>query len=175
MRRPELVPDCASCAALCCVATSFDACDAFAVDKAAGERCRHLRDDDRCAIHDDLVPRGFAGCAGYDCYGAGQRATRLFAASQDPVRRDLTFLVLCTIHELLWLLTEAAKLCPRSRGDLAEALAGEIDQLDRVARGPVAQVLAFEWEAASKSARSLLRRVGQALQKASPRRLVVPR
>ena len=83
MRRPDLVPDCGSCAALCCVATSFEAYEDFAFDKAAGVACRYLMRDCRCAIPDALVERGFRGCAAYDCYGASQRATRAFSGAHD--------------------------------------------------------------------------------------------
>jgi hypothetical protein len=127
MRRSDLVPDCASCAALCCVATSFDASEDFAFSKRAGERCRYLLPDCRCAIHADLAARGFRGCAVYDCYGAGQRATREYAGQQE------TFLVLHEIHELLWLLTEAMKLCPAWEAELHADFAREIAALDAVA------------------------------------------
>ena len=175
MRRSDLVPDCASCAALCCVATSFDVSPAFSFDKAAGSRCRHLRNDDRCGIHDELEERGLTGCAAYDCYGAGQRATRLLAGSHDDDRRNGTFLVLRTIHELVWLLTEAEKLCPASPPDLARALRDAIDALDGVARGSVTALLDFDWETASSSAHAVLRRVGEALRNEAPRRLPVLR
>ena len=71
MRRADLVPDCGRCAALCCIATSFEASEDFAFDKAAGTGCRYLTRDCRCAIHDQLAERGFRGCAAYECFGAG--------------------------------------------------------------------------------------------------------
>jgi hypothetical protein len=152
MRRADLVPDCGNCAALCCVATAFDACEDFAIDKRAGEACPHLGDDCRCTIHDELVSRGFSGCAIYDCHGAGQRATREAA---DPTT---AFLALRVIHELLWLLTEAAKLCPRD--DLRAELAAEIAGLDAIAP---ARAHELDLAARTRAARALLRRVGDAL------------
>lgn len=164
MRRPDLVPDCGSCAALCCVATSFERSDDFAFDKPAGDACRHLTRDCRCAIHDALVERGFRGCAAYDCYGAGQRATRLFASAGAAGReRDAVFLNLRAVHELLWLLTEAVVLSPPSHGDLRAQLALEIAALDAVARGPASALFELDLGPHESTARALLRRVGDAL------------
>lgn len=67
--------DCERCAALCCVVLAFDRSELFACDKPALVPCSRLRGY-RCAIHTELEPRGFAGCAAYDCYGAGPRVVR---------------------------------------------------------------------------------------------------
>src|SRR5258706_258674 len=75
-RRLELRADCQRCFALCCVAPAFSASADFAIDKAAGQPCPNLRADFRCSIHDRLRPRGFAGCAAFDCLGAGRRGRR---------------------------------------------------------------------------------------------------
>lgn len=62
------------------MAPPFDAAQGFGYDKPAAEPCRHLQPDHRCAIHTELVSRGFPGCASFDCYGAGQHVTQqLFA------------------------------------------------------------------------------------------------
>src|SRR4051794_19393141 len=124
MRRPDLTPDCRRCTALCCVATCFDASADFAFSKAAGEPCRHLTRDHACAIHAQLVERGCPGCAAFDCYGAGQRVTRLFP----PAEREAAFHAYRELHELLWLTTEAAKLCPALAAEL-EAEAATLDAL----------------------------------------------
>jgi hypothetical protein len=79
MTDASLRGDCSRCAGLCCVALAFDRGPLFAFDKAAGEACRHLTPADRCAVHDRLSGSGLAGCARYDCRGAGQLATALFA------------------------------------------------------------------------------------------------
>lgn len=107
MRRLDLLPDCGSCAALCCVATAFDAGEDFAIDKPAGARCPHLTNDHRCAIHAERAARGFRGCTAYDCHGAGPHVTRTLgpdALAAFLERREL--------HERLWLLTEARRLLP---------------------------------------------------------------
>jgi hypothetical protein len=160
--RPDLVADCASCAAVCCVATSFEACDDFAFAKAAGERCRHLGRDGRCGIHRELAARGCSGCAIYDCHGAGPRVTRAFADQPDAgAARDQAFLVLRVIHELLWLLTEAAKLCPDRA--LSAQLARQIDALDVLAAGPAATLAEIDLRPHHQVSRTLLRRVGDTL------------
>lgn len=72
-------PDCARCAALCCVALAFDKGPSFAADKPAGSPCPRLVGH-ACAIHDRLADKGYSGCMRYDCLGAGQRVTQdLFA------------------------------------------------------------------------------------------------
>lgn len=163
MRRPDLVPDCGRCAAICCVATAFDASEDFALDKPAGVACENLTGC-RCAIHDELAVRGFRGCAAYDCYGAGPAITRAFAgAAGADRRRDAAFLVLRSLHELLWMLTEAAKLCPASHSELGAALAAQIAALDAIANGPARALPALDLQVHEAASHALLRRVGTAL------------
>lgn len=164
MRRLDLVADCASCAAICCTATAFDASEDFACDKPAGVRCGNLRRDGRCAIHGELAARGFAGCAIYDCHGAGPRVTRAFAGRGDEAaaERDAAFLVLRVVHELVWLLDEAARLCP-AESAVAGEVASQLAALEAIAAGPVARLAAVDVAAHEASARAVLRRVGSAL------------
>lgn len=163
MRRADLVPDCGSCAAVCCVAPSFEASDDFAFDKPAGIRCPNLTRDDHCRVYAERAARGCSGCVGYDCYGAGQRVTRAFAAAPHAqLERNEAFLILRVLHELLWLLTEAAKRCPPSHPALAADLAREIDALDRLAHA-VPGLLAFDPQPHRELTHALLRRVGSAL------------
>lgn len=75
----DLRADCAKCIGLCCVLLAFDRGALFAFDKGPGEPCQHLRQDNRCAIHTELEAEGCAGCASYDCLGAGQAVTAMFA------------------------------------------------------------------------------------------------
>ena len=173
MRRPDLVADCASCAAICCIATSFDASEDFAFAKPAGVACANLTRDCRCAIHDELAVHGFAGCAVYDCHGAGPRVTRAFAGVADRGQpRDAAFRILRVVHELLWLLTEAVKLGPP--GELAAQLAAEIAGLDAIAGGPIHALVDVDLRAVDAAARALLRRVGTALGGRRPVARVLP-
>ena len=75
----SLRADCAHCIGLCCVVLAFDRGPLFGFDKAPGDPCRHLDAADRCRIHASLAERGFAGCLAYDCLGAGQAVTAMFA------------------------------------------------------------------------------------------------
>lgn len=113
----SLRADCARCTGLCCVALAFDACAEFSFDKAAGEPCRHLTSDDSCGIHDDLCRRGLAGCARYDCLGAGQRVTtevlpgRHWRDDEESARLLFdAFRAMRLVHELVELLIAAAQL-----------------------------------------------------------------
>ncbi|MEQ1781107.1 MAG: hypothetical protein ABMA14_07100 [Hyphomonadaceae bacterium] len=108
--------DCAQCAALCCVALAFDRSALFAIDKAAGEPCQNLSDLDRCTIHADRAAQGFAGCAGYDCLGAGQRVTAMFIGQswRDGLRMAAAmfeaFSAMRKVNELMLLLRAAQKM-----------------------------------------------------------------
>jgi hypothetical protein len=112
---------------LCCVAPAFVASADFAVDKPAGQPCRHLGDDSRCRIHAELRDRGFPGCAVFDCFGAGQHVTQGTFGGRDwrespelAASMSAAFGVMRQLHELLWHLTEALGL------ELPRALSGEL-------------------------------------------------
>ncbi len=131
--RPYLRADCGQCFALCCVALPFSRSADFAIDKDAGKPCQNLRDDFRCGVHTELRPRGFSGCTVYDCFGAGQKVSRITFGGQDwrsggreHARRMFdVFPVVRQLHELLWYLTEALTL-PAARpvhADLRRMLA----------------------------------------------------
>jgi hypothetical protein len=147
-----LIPDCASCSALCCVAPSFEASEDFAHDKPCGTRCSNLNADNRCGVYGQRELLGFRGCIAFDCYGAGQRATREHAG--EPERQE-RFLALRDLHEQLFLLTEAIQLCPPGHAELRARLSAQLDELDAAgARLP---------ESSEARVRGLLREVGAAL------------
>ncbi len=137
--RLRLTADCSRCVALCCVGPGFAASADFAITKPPGRPCPNLRPDFGCGIHDRLRPSGFAGCAGYDCFGAGQRVSQdLFPGRdwRDPAVANSLFEalgVLRQLHELLWYLGEALDICPDDtlraqllvRRDAIEALAAQ--------------------------------------------------
>lgn len=74
--KPDLKSDCGRCAALCCLGLSFTREDGVAIDKPAGVACPHLQGANACGIYADRAERGFAVCARYECFGAGQRVTQ---------------------------------------------------------------------------------------------------
>ncbi len=117
MPKLELQADCRRCAALCCVATHFDASEDFALTKAAGEPCPHLDGiQHRCTIHAERLARGFTGCLAYDCHGAGQWVC---AHLEDATKRQLAFMRLRPIFRALWILEGArARLGPRAAPEI---------------------------------------------------------
>jgi len=141
-RRSNLRADCERCFGLCCVAPAFSASADFAIDKAAGQPCPHLRSDFRCSIHDRLRQRGFPGCAAYDYFGAGQQVAQVTFGGRDwrrtpeiAERMFTVFGIMRDLHELLWYLTEALTLPPARplHGDLGRAL----DETERLTQhGP---------------------------------------
>jgi len=162
MRRLEWVSDCASCAGLCCELIAFEASDDFAFDKAAGERCRHLTDDARCAVHEQRASRGLRGCGLFECYGAGPRATRLLEGEPLAVRID-AFCKLRALGELAWLLRGAQALCDARMASLGQELAVALAALESVANAPLAALLHHDSALSERQAHALLRRVGAAL------------
>jgi uncharacterized protein YjbI with pentapeptide repeats len=138
--RPGLRADCENCSALCCVVPVFSASADFAIDKDAGRACPNLRPDLRCSVHADLRILGFPGCTVYDCFGAGQKVSRVTFGGRDWKRSRRTaeqmlevFPVMRQLHELLWYLTEALTLRPAHQlhGELSLAL-DETERLTRI-------------------------------------------
>ena len=117
MSHTTLRPDCARCAALCCVAFRFERSPRFALEKEAGEPCANLDGKGRCAIHGRRGESGFGGCVDYDCHGAGQWVTQeLFGGRSWIEDRAIlpamteAFLTVERGRRLLLLLREAGKL-----------------------------------------------------------------
>jgi hypothetical protein len=169
--RTQLRPDCARCAALCCVALPFAASADFAADKAAGEPCRHLQRDFRCGIHDRLRERGYPGCVAFDCFGAGQHVTQVIFDGRDGPRPPedfgrmvAVFPVVRLLHELLWYLDEALQAAEPLHDELAAALAAT-EALTRA--GPY-ELLALEVEAHRQRVAAVLRRASELARAGHP-------
>ncbi|KFL29521.1 hypothetical protein JP75_20290 [Devosia riboflavina] len=117
--------DCGKCFALCCTALSFERGRQFGHDKAAGQPCHNLAGDFRCTIHARREELGYDGCEEFDCLGAGQRASAIFAAENwrrdPPIARRLyaSFSLLLRLQEMRRALVTAAEL------DIGEDLHGE--------------------------------------------------
>ncbi|NQV57759.1 MAG: hypothetical protein HQ503_17990 [Rhodospirillales bacterium] len=74
--KEKLIPDCAACDALCCVAPDFDTSN---YRKPAGVPCRNLDLDTLgCQIYKSREALSFTFCANFNCLGAGQAVTELF-------------------------------------------------------------------------------------------------
>ncbi len=138
----------------------------FAIDKRAGQPCPHLAADFRCGIHDTLRPRGFPGCAVYDCFGAGQQVAQVTfggsdwrAAPHTAAPMFAVFPVMRALHELLWYLNEALALAP------GEPLVGELgharDDTERLThRGPE-EILTLDLAALREAVNALLLRTSE--------------
>jgi hypothetical protein len=133
----HLRADCERCAALCCVGLAFARSSDFAIDKPAGQPCPNLRPDHRCGVHDRLRHAGFAGCAAFDCLGAGQRVTTRFDGRRDD-EVLAAFHVVRGLHELLWLLTEAVELA--EPGPVRDDLEGALLAIDLLANGDLTRI-----------------------------------
>ncbi|MEJ8547585.1 pentapeptide repeat-containing protein [Brevibacillus borstelensis] len=129
--RLSLQADCESCFGLCCVALPFAASADFAADKNAGQPCKNLQDDFRCGVHDSLRQLGYRGCTVFDCFGAGQKVSRVTYGGLDwrkapefAKQMFEVFPIMRQLHELLWYLNEALTLGPARpiRGELSLAL-----------------------------------------------------
>jgi uncharacterized protein YjbI with pentapeptide repeats len=165
-RRPDLRADCEHCFALCCVATAFSASADFAITKPAGQPCPNLRAGFRCSIHDRLRNQGFAGCAAYDCFGAGQHVAQVTYGGRDWRRSPqlagqmfAVFRIMRQLHELLWHLNEALALRPASplHDDLSRALA-ETERLRNLGADVLAEL---DLSAHRRDVTTLLRRASQ--------------
>lgn len=143
--RDDLRADCTRCAALCCIEPALRRSADFAIDQPAGRPCPNLGSDDgsnRCSIHHELRSLGFAGCAAYDCFGAGQHVVLVTFGGGGP-RRDPTdpseaavfaaYRTVRDLHELRWYLADAADrpLAAGLRAEVAD-LAAHLAQLDEL-------------------------------------------
>jgi uncharacterized protein YjbI with pentapeptide repeats len=161
----ELRADCSRCFGLCCVAPGFTKSAEFAFTKPAGQPCRHLQDNCRCAIHATLRPKGFAGCAVYDCFGAGQRVSveilggsswRGKSAAADAFA---AFGTMRQLHELLWLLEEAARL--KAVEPIQDDIARVRQDTERLADAGAAALLALDMNAHRAAVNDVLRRASE--------------
>ena len=159
----ELRADCTHCFALCCVALPFTRSADFAIDKPAGTPCVQLHPDFRCSIHDRLPAAGFAGCAAYDCFGAGQRIAQQTFGGQDwrahpELARPMfaAFRAMRHLHELLWYVG-AALSWPDARSVHDELLSGQA-RVESLATGDAAALAELDVDQLRAEVAPLLRR-----------------
>ncbi|MCZ7416493.1 pentapeptide repeat-containing protein [Streptomyces sp. WMMC897] len=174
-RELGLYAECGSCFGLCCVALPFAASAGFPADKAAGEPCRNLRADFRCAVHAELRERGFSGCTVYDCFGAGQKVSQHTFGGKDwrsapETARGMfgVFPIMRHLHELLWYLTEALERPEAApvHGELRRSL----ERVDGLSRGAAAQVAALDVDALRQEVGALLWRTSELVRAGVPGR-----
>ncbi len=166
--RQDLRADCGACTALCCVAPRFAVSADFPIDKPAGRACPNLNADYRCRIHDRLHQAGFAGCATFDCFGAGQRTTGAFGERNwrtDPgvaERMFQVFGVLRLLHEMLWYLEEACDRLPA--GDLQQTAGQKRRDIRRLAEAPPEELTALDVSGQQADVGMQLERISRALR-----------
>ncbi|WP_437035282.1 pentapeptide repeat-containing protein [Streptomyces sp. enrichment culture] len=158
--------DCADCFGLCCVALPFARSADFAADKPAGQPCSNLRQDFRCGIHAQLRDKGYPGCTVFDCFGAGQKVSRVTFGGTDWRRAPKTarsmfqvFPVMRQLHELLWYVTEALGLAPARpvHKELRKALA----HIDGLTRGSAESITRLDVNALRGEVNTLLLRASE--------------
>ncbi len=165
MAKPDFDADCGRCFGLCCVALSFERSAQFGHDKPAGQPCHFLESDFKCRIHVRREELGYEGCEAFDCLGAGQRASALFADKDwhgDAAikgRLYSSFSVLMRLQEMRQALETAADLeldadQDAQRCDLLAHIAGIADS-GQEDNGEAADVLA--------KAKKFLRLLGETL------------
>jgi uncharacterized protein YjbI with pentapeptide repeats len=164
--RDILRADCDRCVGLCCAAPAFSVSADFAIDKPAGQACPNLQPSFRCGIHSELRPRGFRGCAVFDCFGAGQRVSQRTFGGQDwrqapHIARQMfaAFAVMRQLHELLWHLREAAAL-PAARPP-HEDLHSAIAATERLASSDADALGGLDISAHRSAVTALLRRASE--------------
>lgn len=87
---PTFRADCSSCCGLCCVVPGHLALQGFGFDKPAEAPCQYLNSNHLCSIHATRRLHGYAACAGFDCFGAGQWITqKLFGGARWTDSPDL--------------------------------------------------------------------------------------
>ncbi len=151
------------------MAPAFSASSEFAIDKPAGTACPNLTPDFRCGIHTTLRARGFAGCAVFDCFGAGQKVARITFGGHDWRQAPETaptmfaaFAVMRQLHELLWYLNQAIDLRPAAR--LTVELEEALDRTERLTRSDVESLLAMDVIAYRDGVNRLLVRTSKAVR-----------
>jgi hypothetical protein len=151
-----LQADCDRCRALCCVGPAFARSADFAVDKPAGQPCRHLRGDARCGIHTELRQRGFPGCVAYDCFGAGQHVVQVtFGGREREAAMFGVLPVVRALHELLWYLAEVRERT--AAGPVHGAAREASERVGRLTSGDVEALRAVDVDAERAAADPLLR------------------
>jgi len=97
------------------VLPAFYSLQGFGFDKPANTPCPNLTRGNRCSIHASLEASGFAGCVAFDCYGAGQRLTRLHGGAgevrtSESAAAELSsaYSIMLTLHRSMAMLFLAA-------------------------------------------------------------------
>jgi uncharacterized protein YjbI with pentapeptide repeats len=168
----ELRADCSRCAALCCVVPGFTASSEFAIDKPARVPCPNLGEDFGCTVHERLPEAGFTGCAGYDCFGAGQHVVQVTFGGRDwrtePALANSmfdSFPIVRELNELRWHLMSAQLL--DTDATIGRALDDELNSLADKTNGSPDVLRGLDLVATRTAARRLLATVSEQVRVAA--------
>lgn len=175
---PSLVPDCANCFGLCCVALRLDESADFPIDKPAGEPCHNLQEDFGCGIHPRLRTSGWKGCTVYDCFGAGQHLSQVTfggmswrTAPESANSMYAALPVMRQLHEMLFYLRDARAISNDA------ALATAYDEIVIHTNGSAQQLIALDVASVRARVAPLLREASAAYRHTARRHVsnVIPR
>lgn len=161
--------DCTRCCGLCCVALYFSKFDGFPADKEAGTPCRYLDPDFRCSIHNDFIGTNMKGCRAYECAGAGQLVTALYAGQNwqsDPhIAQEMcdVFVKVHLLQQASWYLLEILTLPAAS--PLYEETQAHIGQLAALMQSGPTEILNFNMDEFMKPVTPLLKSAGELVRK----------
>lgn len=137
IRHNHLRADCENCFGLCCVALPFAASADFAINKDGGQPCPNLESNYRCGIHKKLRQKGFHGCVGYECFGAGQKVSQVTFKGKDwrdnqeaATQMFEVFPIMQQLHEMLTYLSEALSL--KATVQIHSELRSALDETERL-------------------------------------------
>ncbi|MGL5676802.1 MAG: pentapeptide repeat-containing protein [Cellulosilyticaceae bacterium] len=162
MNLKELHIDCKNCSGLCCVALYCSKIDGFPENKDAGVPCKHLEADFKCDIHGELIEKNLRGCLNYECFGAGQKVTRMYADKggweQNPSQRAeiyQVFLGVTQLYQMRWYLLQALELHVSSERD--GAIEKLIQENGEIVEQEPKKILSYDLEAYRERVNVLLK------------------
>lgn len=140
--------NCNECFGLCCVALYFSKIDGFPENKDSGKPCLYLKEDFKCKVHDKLMEKGLKGCTIFECFGAGQKVSKIIYKGENwrqnsKIAKEMfeVFLVVRQLHEMQWYLTEAYELnAEKNVKDEIELLIKETEALTLLAPKEILRV-----------------------------------
>jgi len=157
----EMKIDCKKCFGLCCVALYFSASEGFPKDKEAGISCINLKSDFTCLVHENLSNKGFKGCLGYDCFGAGQKIAQVTfkgkdwnQISENAEKMFEAYLIMRKLHEMKWYLTQA--YCFQTNQSIKEEISSLIERIEQHTKLNAESLLALDLEIQRKAVNEYL-------------------
>lgn len=161
--RRELKIDCEKCSGLCCVALHCYKTDGFPANKNAGTPCSYLESNYSCNIHNKLIAKNYKGCVTYDCFGAGQKTTNLFAGvtwkkdENQAANIFALFLIVFQLHQMLWYLMDARVYTKDN--ELLVTIDTLVIEYEKLLERPIEDILQFNVEEYRNKVNHVLRHI----------------